>query len=93
MPLEAVAADVQEEEVEEELQERLDALLQRKKLLQELGLGDQLHQLLQGSAEGGGVPQDSSTQQQSERTHHTQQQTKVRSGKRFLLVVEALFEP
>lgn len=74
--------DEEEEEVEDEdmeEKERVDALLQRKKLLQDLGVVDQIHQLLQGRTEGGGVLQDASDtfpHQQSKQVHQ-RQQTKV----------------
>ncbi|XP_041829129.1 tubulin polyglutamylase ttll6 isoform X2 [Melanotaenia boesemani] len=54
-------AEVREEEEQqerEEEKERINSLLQRKKLLEELGVVDQIHQLLQGPMEGGGVLQD-----------------------------------
>ncbi len=88
------AAEVQEEkqeqqeeenEAEMEEQERVDALLQRKKLLQDLGVVDQIQQLLQGHAEGRGVVQDGCSLQQSEQAHHRQQQMKVRSNHRLLM--------
>lgn len=101
MSVDPEAADVQQEEkqqeeveVEEEEgvaaadmeeQERVDALLQRKKLLQDLGVVDQIHQLLQGRIEGGGVLQDAKdtyTHQQSKQTQQRQQQIKVRPGYR-----------
>lgn len=81
------AADVREEKEEDkeedmEEQERVNALLQRKKLLQDLGVVDQIHQLLQGRTEGGGVLQDAKDacthHQQSKLAHQRQQQTKVR---------------
>lgn len=62
-----------------EERERLDALLKRKKLLQELGVVDQLHQLLQGRAGGGGVLREASSQQQSKQANQRRQQTKVRT--------------
>lgn len=71
----------EEEETHMEEQERVNALLQRKKLLQELGVVDKIQQLLQGRADGGGVLQeakDACTQQQSHQPHHRQQQVKVR---------------
>uniref|UniRef100_A0A146VII8 Tubulin polyglutamylase ttll6 n=1 Tax=Fundulus heteroclitus TaxID=8078 RepID=A0A146VII8_FUNHE len=50
------APHVQEEEVnEEEEQERLDSLLQRKKLVQDLGVVGQVQEMLQNRTEGGGV--------------------------------------
>uniref|UniRef100_A0A8D3E8C7 Tubulin tyrosine ligase-like family, member 6 n=1 Tax=Scophthalmus maximus TaxID=52904 RepID=A0A8D3E8C7_SCOMX len=64
----------EEEEVEEveevEEQRRLDALLQRKKLLQELGVVEQVRQLLlpQGRTEGGGVPRGGGHQQRRPET-------------------------
>ncbi|XP_038591113.1 tubulin polyglutamylase ttll6 isoform X1 [Micropterus salmoides] len=79
------AADVREEKEEDkeedmEEQERVNALLQRKKLLQDLGVVDQIHQLLQGRTEGGGVLQDAKDacthHQQSKLAHQRQQQTK-----------------
>uniref|UniRef100_A0A4W6DZ26 Tubulin tyrosine ligase-like family, member 6 n=2 Tax=Lates calcarifer TaxID=8187 RepID=A0A4W6DZ26_LATCA len=73
------AADMEE-------QERVDALLQRKKLLQDLGVVDQIHQLLQGRIEGGGVLQDAKdtyTHQQSKQTQQRQQQIKLDSLMQF----------
>ncbi|XP_029696266.1 tubulin polyglutamylase ttll6 isoform X2 [Takifugu rubripes] len=59
IPVESDAAEVREakrlEEDEKEDRERVAALLQRKKLLQELGLVEQLHRLLQGCTQGGAV--------------------------------------
>nr|XP_020460368.1 tubulin polyglutamylase TTLL6 isoform X2 [Monopterus albus] len=58
------ATEVQEQKQQQEAeadrveQERIDALIQRKKLLQDLGVVDQIQQLLQGRTEGGRVPQD-----------------------------------
>uniref|UniRef100_A0A8P4K8B2 Tubulin tyrosine ligase-like family, member 6 n=1 Tax=Dicentrarchus labrax TaxID=13489 RepID=A0A8P4K8B2_DICLA len=72
----------QDEELEE--QERVDALLQRKKLLQDLGVVDQIHQLLQGRTEGGGVPQNA-------RDAYTHQQSKQRQQQNNLIVVFLLF--
>lgn len=65
---------VVEADEEEEEQERVAALLQRKKLLQDLGLVDQIHQLLQGLTGGGGVPQEACNQQS--RPAHQRRQTK-----------------
>ncbi|KAG7219819.1 hypothetical protein INR49_005841 [Caranx melampygus] len=67
------AADMEE-------QERLEALLRRKKLLQDLGVVDQIYQLLHGRTEGGGVLQgdrDGCGQQQR------QQQTKMEALTQF----------
>ncbi|KAA8581229.1 hypothetical protein FQN60_002810 [Etheostoma spectabile] len=84
------AAEVREEKQEQlpeedtedmEERERVDALLQRKKLLQDLGVVEQIHQLLQGHKEAGGVPQDACTQQQ--RPAHQRQQTKLDSLTQF----------
>lgn len=61
----------EEEEEDAEERERVSALLQRKKLLRELGVVDQLHQLLQGRTNGG-------TQQMRTQAQQRQQQTKVR---------------
>ncbi|KAM9336959.1 tubulin polyglutamylase ttll6 [Symphorus nematophorus] len=69
----------EEKEAEMEEQERVTALLQRKKLLQELGVVEQIKQLLQGRIEGGGVLQgakDAYAHQQSKPAHQRQQQTK-----------------
>lgn len=78
-------------------QERVHALLQRKKLVQELGVVEQLRQLLQGhtaatagggeKGEGAGVLQDTSSQQQSKQAHQRQQPTKVttKNGVKFEL--------
>ncbi|XP_073346249.1 tubulin polyglutamylase ttll6 [Pagrus major] len=72
----------QEEEKEEvedkkkadmEEQERVDALLQRKKLLRDLGI----YQLLQSQLGGGGIQQDA--HQQSKQAQQRQQQTKLDS--------------
>lgn len=72
----AEASEVREEKrQQEEEQERVNALLQRKKLLQDLGVVDQLHQLLQGPTGRGRVPQDakdSGTQQQSTQAQRPQ---------------------
>ncbi|KAK2820712.1 hypothetical protein Q5P01_023671 [Channa striata] len=72
----------QEEEEEEdkvkadmEEQERVDALLQRKKLLQDLGVVDQIHQLLHGLIEGGRAPPD--TKDTYTQSHLRQQETKL----------------
>lgn len=91
MALDFEAAEVQEEEEEEEQgkeekeadveeQERVDALLQRKKLLQDLGVVDQIRQLLQGLTDRGGVLQDACSQQQRHQPHQ-KQQTRVRTIK------------
>lgn len=62
IPVESDATEVREakrlEEDEKEERERVAALLQRKKLLQELGLVEQLHRLLQGCTQGGAVTED-----------------------------------
>ncbi|XP_037611797.1 tubulin polyglutamylase ttll6 isoform X1 [Sebastes umbrosus] len=82
--LDLEAAEVQEEEEEKEQgkeekeadveeQERVDALLQRKKLLQDLGVVDQIRQLLQGLTDRGGVLQDACSQQQRHQPHQRQQ--------------------
>ncbi|XP_044036050.1 tubulin polyglutamylase ttll6 [Siniperca chuatsi] len=84
-PLSSVSMDPEEEEEEEkdedmEEQERVNALLQRKKLLQDLGVVDQIHQLLQGRTEGGGVLRDAKdayTHQQSKQAYVRQQLTKL----------------
>ncbi|CAG5903479.1 unnamed protein product [Menidia menidia] len=44
------------EEAEKQDRERVESLLERKKLLEDLGVVDQIHQLLQRRAEGGGAP-------------------------------------
>lgn len=85
MSVDPEAAEVREEEKQQEEeeekeadmeeQERLDALLQRKKLLQDLGVVDQIHQLLQGRTDAGGVLQDACS---SKQTHQRQQTMKVR---------------
>lgn len=70
----------EQKEAEMEERERVNALLQRKKLLQDLGVVDQLHQLLQGPTGGGRVPQDAKdggTQQQSQQAHQRPQPMKV----------------
>ncbi|KAM8729330.1 tubulin polyglutamylase ttll6 isoform 2-T4 [Acanthopagrus schlegelii] len=72
-----------EEEVEErkkadmEEQERVDALLQRKKMLQDLGVVDQIYQLLQGRLGAGGILQDA--HQQSKQAQQKQQHPKLDS--------------
>lgn len=68
------AAEGQEEEEEEdpEEQERAGALLQRKTLLHDLGVVDQISQLLQGRGDTGGGPQDASTQPQIKQPHQRQ---------------------
>lgn len=74
----------EQKEAEMEEQERVNALLQRKKLLQDLGVVDQLHQLLRGPAGGGRVPQDakdSGTQQPSQQAHQRPQPMKVTTKK------------
>ncbi|KAM7381191.1 hypothetical protein PAMA_012168 [Pampus argenteus] len=63
----------EEEDMEEK--ERVDALLRRKKLLQDLGVVDQIQQLLQGRMEAGGVVQDA--------IFPPQQQTKLKSLMQF----------
>lgn len=73
--------EVKEEAVEEEEEgedeaeerERINTLLQRKKLLQDLGVVDQIRQLLQDRTGGGGVPKEACAQQQSQRAHQTRQ--------------------
>lgn len=61
----------EEEEEDAEERERVNALQQRKRLLQELGVVDQLHQLLQGHTSAG-------SQQTRAQVQQRQQQTKVR---------------
>ncbi|XP_010769470.1 tubulin polyglutamylase ttll6 [Notothenia coriiceps] len=83
------AAEGQEEEEDEEEedpeeQERVGALLQRKKLLHDLGVVDQIGQLLQGRGDTGGVPQDASTQPQI-RQPHQRQHAKLESLMQFPL--------
>ncbi|XP_068161743.1 tubulin polyglutamylase ttll6 isoform X2 [Antennarius striatus] len=75
----------QEKEAEMEEQERLDALLQRRKLLQDLGVVDQIHRLLRGHKEGQGVLQNAkeSTHQPSQQAHQRQQQVKLDSLKKI----------
>ncbi|KAM8836403.1 tubulin polyglutamylase ttll6 isoform 1-T5 [Spinachia spinachia] len=63
----------EEEEGEAEERERFEALLQRKKLLQDLGVVDQIQQLLQGRTGGGGVPKEACARQHSQRAHQTRQ--------------------
>ncbi|KAK5851215.1 hypothetical protein PBY51_002026 [Eleginops maclovinus] len=69
-----------EEDMEE--QERAGALLQRKKLLHDLGVVDQIQQLLQGRGDAGGVPQGASTQPQFNQPHH-RQHTKLETLTQF----------
>ncbi|XP_068592901.1 tubulin polyglutamylase ttll6 [Cebidichthys violaceus] len=66
----------EEEKADVEEQERVDVLLQREKLLQDLGVVDQIHQLLQGRTDGGGVLQEACSQQQS-RPAHQRRQTRL----------------
>ncbi|XP_058476834.1 tubulin polyglutamylase ttll6 isoform X1 [Solea solea] len=62
----------EEEEEEEQEQERVHLLLQRKKLLQDLGVVDQIQQLLQGQTEGGRVLQGAQdTHSHQQRRQHT----------------------
>ncbi|XP_054454377.1 tubulin polyglutamylase ttll6 isoform X2 [Anoplopoma fimbria] len=97
MSLDAEAADVrqekqqqqkeeeeeeEEEEADMEEQERVNALLQRKKLLQDLGVVDQIHQLLHGLSDRGGVLQEACTQQPS-RPAHQRHPTKLDSLTQF----------
>lgn len=74
IPEESDAAEIREatqpEEEEKEERERVAALLQRKKLLQELGLVEQLRRLLQGCAEGGAVMEDDNVQQSKAQARH-----------------------
>lgn len=67
IPVESDAAEIREakqlEEEEKEERDRVVALLQRKKVLQELGLVEQLRRLLQGCAEGGAVMEEDSIPQ------------------------------
>lgn len=71
-----------EREEEKEEQERLNALLQREKLLRDLGVVDQIYQLLQGRTTGGGHPllraQGTHPHQRGKQAQQRQQQTKVR---------------
>lgn len=79
IPEESDAAEIREatqlEEEEKEERERVAALLQRKKLLQELGLVEQLRRLLRGCAEGGAVVEDGNIRQSKAQARH---QMKVR---------------
>lgn len=82
----------EEKEAEMEEQERIDALLQRKRLLQELGVVDQLRQLLQGRTGGGGDLQDAKDTDTQQHSKQRQQQRKVitknyKCGLTFLLFV------
>lgn len=74
IPVESDAAEIREakqlEEEEKEEQDRVAALLQRKKLLQELGLVEQLRRLLQGCTEGGAVMEDDNIQQPKAQARH-----------------------
>lgn len=86
---EELHGDQEEKQAELMEQERVLALLQRKKLVQELGVVEQLRQLLQGHTaaaaaggvrergKGGGILQDSSSQQHSKQAHQRQQPNKV----------------
>ncbi|TKS89469.1 Tubulin polyglutamylase ttll6 [Collichthys lucidus] len=74
---EAVDDDEEQKEQEMEEQERVEALLQRKKLLLDLGVVDQIHQLLHGRTEGGGVLQDGRDACTQKQTHQRQQLVKV----------------
>lgn len=64
----------EEEEADVEEQERVDALLQRKKLLQDLGVVEQIQQLLQGRT----AKQDA--RDTSQQNQWREQQTKVRTN-------------
>ncbi|KAE8283908.1 Tubulin polyglutamylase ttll6 [Larimichthys crocea] len=79
------AVDEEEEEKQQEMeeQERVEALLQRKKLLLDLGVVDQIHQLLHGRTEGGGVLQDGKDACTQKQTHQRQQQVKMDSVAQF----------
>lgn len=71
IPVESDAAEAKQlEEDEKEEQDRVAALLQRKKLLQDLGLAEQLCQLLQGCTEGGAVMEDDDIQQSKAQARH-----------------------
>lgn len=77
-----------ENEADMEEQERINTLLQRKKLLKELGVVEQIQQLLQGRREGGGVPlhvRGVCKQQQSEQVHESLEETKVGARCSYLL--------
>lgn len=77
-PEDEVEVEVEDKEKEDmEEQERVDALLQRKKLLEDLGVVDQIYQMLQGRLGGGGVLQDA--HHQSKQAQQRQQQPKVRA--------------
>uniref|UniRef100_A0A3P8S2X3 Tubulin tyrosine ligase-like family, member 6 n=1 Tax=Amphiprion percula TaxID=161767 RepID=A0A3P8S2X3_AMPPE len=92
-PLDPEAAGVKEEEQrgeeeeEEEVEEkeRLNSLLQRKKLLEDLGVVELIQQLLQGRAEAGGVQdgKEVCSQQQSNQANQRQQQNKLDSLMQF----------
>uniref|UniRef100_A0A3Q3EZ03 Tubulin tyrosine ligase-like family, member 6 n=1 Tax=Labrus bergylta TaxID=56723 RepID=A0A3Q3EZ03_9LABR len=73
----------EEREADEEERERLDALLRRKKLLQDLGVVDQIHQLLQVQRKGGRVNKDACSHQQCKPAHQRPQQSKFDSFKQF----------
>ncbi|XP_040885483.1 tubulin polyglutamylase ttll6 [Toxotes jaculatrix] len=77
---EAVEA-AEAEDMEE--QERVNALLQRRKLLQDLGVVDQIRQLLQGRIEGGGVLQDTKDAYTHQQSKQRQQETKLDSLTQF----------
>ncbi|XP_029312947.1 tubulin polyglutamylase ttll6 isoform X2 [Cottoperca gobio] len=81
LPLSSVSVDPEatevreekqeEEEKEADMEERVNAT--EKKLLQDLGVVDQIHQLLQGRTDSGGVLQDACSQQQSKQPYQRQQ--------------------
>lgn len=71
IPVESDAAEVREakrlEEDEKAERERVAALLRRKKLLQELGLVEQLHRLLQGCTQGGAATEEEEEEEDGSR--------------------------
>lgn len=86
IPVESDAAEIGEakqlEEEEKEEQDRVAALLQRKKLLQELGLVEQLRRLLQGCTEGGAAMEDDNIQLSKAQARHKMKVRRV--GNHFL---------
>uniref|UniRef100_A0A3Q1HPW6 Tubulin tyrosine ligase-like family, member 6 n=1 Tax=Acanthochromis polyacanthus TaxID=80966 RepID=A0A3Q1HPW6_9TELE len=75
----------EEEEEEVEEKERLNSLLQRKKLLEDLGVVELIQRLVQGRGEAGGVQdgKEVCSQQQSKQANQRQQQAKLDSLTQF----------
>lgn len=89
VPQQARKAREDEVEEEKEEQERLSALKQREKLLRDLGVVDQIYQLLQDRTTGGGDPphaKGSHPHHRSKQAQQRQQQSKV--GHKYAAVCE-----